>query len=216
MRRVFICSVFLVAASAAGVWFVRPHLLGQAPASAVVPKEITSYRDIVKSVLPAVVSIETAPKQITKAKQGQSKRTPRFDDSQVPPEFRKFFDERQFQPFDFPNETPSHGLGSGFFVDSKGVILTNYHVVKGADQVTVHLQDGRTFVSKDIKTDPRTDLALVRIQGSTPFPYLELGDSSTAEIGDRVLAVGAPLRLYGFGNRWNHQRQEPQLASQYV
>jgi serine protease Do len=197
MRRVLIPSVCLVVGSLAGVWFVGPTLHGQSPAPPVIPKELTSYRDVVKNVLPAVVSIETTSKQVTKAKQSTPQNKRRFDDTMVPPEFRKFFDDQQMQPFDFPNGAPHHGLGSGFFVDSKGVILTNYHVVKGADQVTVLLQDGRKFVSKDIKTDPRTDLAVVRIPAATPFPYLELGDSGAVEIGDRVLAVGAPFGYAG-------------------
>jgi len=78
------------------------------------------------------------------------------------------------------------------------VILTNYHVVDGADQVVVHLDDHRKFVSTDIKGDRRTDLAIIRIdlKGST-VPYLELGDSEAMEIGDRVMAVGAPFGLTG-------------------
>jgi serine protease Do len=197
MRRVLISFVCFVSGTLGGAWFVGPYLLGQTTAPPAIPKELTSYREIVKHVLPAVVSIETTPRQVSKTKQGQPKRQPRNDDSQIPPEFRKFFDESQLQPFDFPNEVPHHGLGSGFFVDPKGVILTNYHVVKGADQVTILLQDGRKLVSKDIKTDPRTDLAVIRVQAPTPFPYLDLGDSSAAEIGDRVLAVGAPFGYAG-------------------
>jgi serine protease Do len=82
-------------------------------------------------------------------------------------------------------------------VDPAGVILTNDHVVRGADQVEVHLQDGRKFTSKDIKHDPKSDLAIVRIQVKEPLPALKLGDSNVMEIGDRVLAVGAPLGLTG-------------------
>src|SRR5207249_3938319 len=89
------------------------------------------------------------------------------------------------------------GFGSGFLVDPKGVVLTNYHVVDGAEQVEVTLQNGRKFVSKDIKTDPKTDLAIVRIEAKEPLPYLELGNSDGMEIGDRVLAVGAPFGLTG-------------------
>jgi serine protease Do len=69
--------------------------------------------------------------------------------------------------------------------------------VDGAEQVIVELRDGRKFVSKEIKTDPKTDLAIVRIEAKGPLPYLELGDSAAMEIGDRVLAVGAPFGLTG-------------------
>src|SRR5205085_2615933 len=82
--------------------------------------------------------------------------------------------------------------------DPKGVVLTNFHVVGGADQVEVQLKDGRKFLSKDIHGDRKTDLAIVRIKaGDEPLPFLELGDSDAMEIGDRVLAVGAPFGLTG-------------------
>src|SRR5262249_53163657 len=87
--------------------------------------------------------------------------------------------------------------GSGFIVDPKGVVLTNYHVVDGADQVEVVLADGRRFPSKEVKVDPKTDLAIVRIDAKGDLPSLELGDSGAMEIGDRVLAVGAPFRRAG-------------------
>src|ERR1700722_18870423 len=119
MRRALIPSVCLVAGSLAGVWFVGPALHGQSPAPPAFPKELTSYRDVVKNVLPAVVSIETTSKQVAKAKQSAPQNKRRFDDTMVPPEFRKFFDDQQMQPFDFPNDAPHHGLGSGFFVDPK-------------------------------------------------------------------------------------------------
>src|SRR5205807_6909427 len=78
-----------------------------------------------------------------------------------------------------------------------GVVLTNYHVVAGADRVEVQLADGRKFLSRDIKGDRKNDLALVRLETKSPLPSLELGDSDAMEIGDRVLAVGAPFGLVG-------------------
>jgi serine protease Do len=92
---------------------------------------------------------------------------------------------------------PGRAFGSGFIVDPAGVILTNDHVIRGADEVTVILQDGRKFTSRDIKRDPRTDLAVVSIQVKESLPFLKLGDSDAMEIGDRVLAIGAPLGLTG-------------------
>jgi len=164
-----------------------------------VPKEIYSYRGIVKRVLPAVVSIEAEAKAKPRNKLKQpTKRAPRFDDPRIPEEFRKFFDEFGV-PDQMPDESPRLGFGSGFLIDAKGVILTNWHVVDGADHVTVQLKDGRKFTSRDIKGDQKTDLAIIRIHGGEqgPFPYLELGDSDAMEIGDRVLAVGAPFGLTG-------------------
>ena len=130
-----------------------------------VPKELTSYRDVVKKVLPAVVSIESRVKA------------------------RKVRGEG--------DDTAPVGFGSGFIIDPKGIILTNHHVVEGADRLEITLMDGRRYVSRDIKSDPKTDLAVVRIAPKKDLPYLELGDSDTMEIGDRVLAVGAPFGLAG-------------------
>ncbi|HEY1858715.1 MAG TPA: trypsin-like peptidase domain-containing protein [Gemmataceae bacterium] len=168
---------------------------GQSPVSSPVPKEMTSYRDVVKKVLPAVVSIESRAKPAAKAKQPK-KRTPP-DDEQTPEELRRYIEELRRQQAQEPDDTPELGFGSGFLVDPKGVILTNFHVVDGADQVIVELKDGRKFTSKDMHGDPKTDLAIIRIQDAKPLPYLEMGDSNAMEIGDRVLAVGAPFRLAG-------------------
>jgi serine protease Do len=189
MKRVPLVACCLVAGAVLGTLLAGSILKGQVPGTAPVPKELTSYRDVVKKVLPAVVSIEARAKVI-KAK--QPRRGPAAD--QLPDEFRRFFD----QPFgDDESPAPRGGFGSGFLVDPKGVILTNNHVVDGAEQVVVELRDGRKFTSKDIKTDPKTDLAIVRIEAKGPLPSLELGDSSAMEIGDRVLAVGAPFGLTG-------------------
>lgn len=154
--------------------------------------EPTSYREVVKMVLPAVVSVESVTKPAAQIK-GPSSRL-RADEG-LPPEFRKFFDGF-FDSFELP-ETPQRGLGSGIIIDGQGVILTNYHVVKGASEVSIHTQDGRTFQSSDIKGDPKTDLAVIRVRTDTPLPHLEFGDSASIEIGDRVLAVGAPFGLAG-------------------
>src|SRR5205085_4697039 len=85
----------------------------------------------------------------------------------------------------------------GFIVDANGIVMTNNHVVDGAEEVEVTLTDGRKFNSTDIKTDKASDLAIVRIKASGPLPYLRFGDSTQAEIGDGVLAVGAPFGLTG-------------------
>jgi serine protease Do len=145
---------------------------------------------VVKKVLPAVVSIESRAKVVKTAQ--PRRRAPA--DNQFPEEFRRFFENPQDGD---ESPAPHGGFGSGFLVDARGVILTNNHVVDGAEQVIVELRDGRKFVSKDIKTDPKTDLAIVKIDAKGPLPYLEMGDSGVMEIGDRVLAVGAPFGLTG-------------------
>lgn len=172
-------------------------LHGQATSQAV-PRELTSYRDVVKKVLPAVVSIEARSRPV-KARQSP-RRGQGFGDLPIPEEFRKFLEERGM-PFNFEfddgNFIPPTGMGSGFVVDPKGIILTNHHVVAGADQVEVTFPDGRKFLSKDIRVDKKTDLAIVKIEAKEPLPYLELGDSNAIEVGDRVLAAGAPFGLTG-------------------
>jgi len=168
---------------------------GEGPAkAAAIPSELTSYRDIVKQVLPAVVSIESKVKT-KKLDGGLSRRgAPRLDMMPgLPEEFRKQFEDMQRR---MPPEHAT-GFGSGFIVDAKGVIMTNNHVVDGADEVEVTLTDGRKFTSTDIKTDPKSDLAIVRVKADSPLPTIKLGDSSQMEIGDRVLAIGAPFRMAG-------------------
>jgi serine protease Do len=167
-----------------------------APVATGVPRELASYRDIVKQVLPAVVSVEARAKAVAeKPAKGPRRRMP-LDNSQIPEEFRRFFEDFGQVPFDMEPQ-PHAGLGSGFIVDPTGIIVTNNHVVDGADQVVITLQDGRKLTSRDVKTDPKTDVAIVRVQSKERLPYLELGDSSAMEIGDRVLALGAPFGLTG-------------------
>lgn len=137
--------------------------------------------DAVRKVGQAVVLIDT--------ERTISRRIdPFFDD----PFFRRFFgDDFLFQP---PQERHLRGQGSGFIVESNGIILTNSHVVNNADRVTVILRDGRTFEGKVLGADPVTDLAVVKIEGEN-FPTVTLGDSSQIEVGDWAIAVGNPLGL---------------------
>jgi serine protease Do len=161
-----------------------------------VAREYGSYRHLVQRVLPAVVTVEaTSRPRITRAKLPGTGDGPSMP--QLPEEFRKKLEEFQGQPFE-PRQTPApHAFGSGVIVDPKGIVLTNDHVVRNADRVQITLQDGRKFTSHDIKRDPKTDLAIVRISAKESLPCLELGDSDATEIGDRVLAIGAPLGLAG-------------------
>jgi serine protease Do len=165
-----------------GTSLTTTMLHGEPLAPPVIPKELTSYRDVVKKVLPAVVSIE--------AKVKPTKGKPRTDKTGFKEQFLVAPDK----------DEDSLGFGSGFIVDSKGVILTNFHVVEDADSLEITLIDGRKFTSKDFVSDVKTDLAVVRIQppkGGVDLPSLQLADSNEMEIGDRVLAVGAPFGLTG-------------------
>jgi serine protease Do len=210
MRRKSLVSVCLAVAVLVGAVFGVSYLKGQVKTSPAVPQEMTSYRDVVKKVLPAVVSIERHFKPIARTQSSNSGKqapemhkffkqfaVPGLPNGQVPDEMRKFFEDFEKQPFHTPESPRQHGFGSGFIIDPQGVIVTNHHVVDGADEVLIELRDGRKFVSKDIKSDPKTDLAIVRVETKEPLPHLTFGDSSAMEIGDRVLAVGAPFGLTG-------------------
>ena len=155
-----------------GAYLGRSFSKGEAPPAPAIPRELTSYRDVVKKVLPAVVSIEA------KSRAGRAPARP--GDMQLPRDRRAFV-----------------GFGSGFLAGGKGVVVTNYHVVEEADLVVVQLNDGRTFTSSKIRLDPKTDLAIIRLDVKEALPALEFGDSNDMEIGDRVLAVGAPFGLAG-------------------
>ena len=108
------------------------------------------------------------------------------------PFFRRFFGD-DFFPNE-PRERRLRGQGSGFIVDSNGIVLTNAHVVNKADQVSVNLKDGRTFEGKVLGADPVTDLAVIKIQGRE-LPTVPLGDSEKVRVGDWAIAVGNPLGL---------------------
>jgi serine protease Do len=207
MGRKSIVYACLSAGVLAGTILGGSLLKGQIKEPSAPPSEMTSYRDVVKKVLPAVVSIERRFQPVVRTKSSGSPQRPEemrkfFKDfsspnGQMPEQLRKFFEEFQNQPFQMPESPRQHGFGSGFIIDSHGVIVTNHHVVAGADEVLVRLGDGRKFVSKDIKSDPKTDLAIVRVETKESLPYLAFGDSSAMEIGDGVLAVGAPFGLAG-------------------
>ncbi len=111
--------------------------------------------------------------------------------------FEDFFNGQEFG-HNGPNmsRTPRHeGMGSGVIIDGSGIVLTNNHVVDGADEVMVRLADGREFKAEDIKTDEQTDLAVLRIKGAGTLPVATLGNSDSLEIGDWVIAIGNPFEL---------------------
>lgn len=130
----------------------------------------------------AVVRIDTERTVAT------NRQSPFFDD----PFFRDFFGRDVFPRM--PQEYRQQGQGSGFIIDSEGIILTNAHVVKNADNVTVKLRDGRTFQGEVKGVDEPSDLAVVKIKGKD-LPVATLGDSSQIQVGEWAIAVGNPLGL---------------------
>ncbi len=156
----------------------------------------TVFRDVAKEALPAIVSIETRGKAARVASDdGEMQGLPFGDDSPFGELFRN--DPRLRELFKNRSRTTprTHGMGSGFIIDPAGIVLTNNHVVDNAEQVKVRLSDGREFVAEEVKTDTRTDVAILRIHADGKLPALRLGNSDAVEVGDWVLAVGSPFGL---------------------
>jgi serine protease Do len=111
------------------------------------------------------------------------------------PDLRRYFKEMPSRPGMRPHGVV--GAGSGVIVDPSGIILTNNHVVAGDGKVVVRLQDGREFKATNIKTDPKSDIAILRIEGAGKLPAAKIGNSDEVEVGEWVLAVGEPFGLEG-------------------
>jgi serine protease Do len=144
-----------------------------------------SYAPVVKKVAPAVVKIVTT----TRVNEMSTQQMP-FND----PFWRHFFGDQFGQGSQQGQPAPEieHGLGSGVIVTKDGYILTNNHVVDGAKEVKVTLQDGREFTAKVIGRDPKSDIAVVKIDAND-LPTVQLADSDKVAVGDVVLAVGNPF-----------------------
>ena len=118
-------------------------------------------------------------------------------------QFRGFpFGDRFFEEFFGPNNTPQtrrfqDALGSGFIIDETGYIVTNDHVIKGADEINVRLLDGTVLDVEVVGRDERTDLALLKAEVETPLPTVPFGDSSQVCVGEQVFAIGNPFGLGG-------------------
>jgi serine protease Do len=137
-----------------------------------------SFSPVAKQVAPAVVNIYTRKVVHTVA-------SPFMND----PFFRQFFGGRM----GIPQDRVQRSLGSGVLVKSDGTVVTNYHVVRDSDAITVVLNDRREFEATVLGTDERTDLAVLKIDAGQPLPVLPIGDSDAIEVGDLVLAIGNPF-----------------------
>ena len=141
-----------------------------------------SFAPLVEKAAPAVVNIYTRKVQRTRSS------SPLFDD----PFFRRFFGEGF--GLGAPRQRVQNSLGSGVIVRADGLVVTNHHVIKGADQITLVLSDRREFDADLVGSDERTDLAVLRFDaGGETMPFLRLGDSDALKVGDLVLAIGNPF-----------------------
>jgi len=154
-----------------------------------------AFRDAAGKATPSVVVVrsETKARNVTSNGNGQG----RMDNPFRGTPFEDFFRDGMPEGFGAPNGRmpPRSGIGSGVIVDASGIVLTNNHVVEGADEVTVELTDGREFKAIDIKTDPDSDIAVVRLADADNLPTAALGNSDELEIGDWVIAIGNPFEL---------------------
>ena len=142
-----------------------------------------SFAEIARRVEPAVVNIETTQAQIETTEKDEDKE----DQSPNP-----LLDQYQYRR---RQRTPAHGVGSGFIVNPKGYILTNYHVVEDAARIIVGLQSGEKYRGTIVGFDPETDVAVIKIEAPKDLPVVTLGDSNVAQVGDWVLAMGSPFGL---------------------
>jgi serine protease Do len=186
-RREFYVSLIAVAAIG---WYAGAHWSG-APSSGMVraaeaqmlASKPFSFAAVARRATPSVVNVFTTHRVKVSPFPGSLGPGDPFDD---------FF--RQFFP-GLPREMEQKSLGSGVIIDRDGFILTNHHVVANADEIQVKLSDTRSFPAELVGSDPRTDIALIRVTGGKQLPPAQLGNSDELGVGDWVLAIGNPFGL---------------------
>lgn len=154
-----------------------------------------SFANLVEDLIPSVVSI--ASTTIVKKQNNQNKQiVPKFPEGSPFDEFFKdYFDNNQRN---LPSQRPMIGLGSGFIIDELGIIVTNNHVIEGADEISVIMHDQTEFSAELLGRDPKADLAVLKIDpGDTSLKAVKWGDSELIRVGDWSIAIGNPLGLGG-------------------
>jgi len=200
-RRLVLITVIavLMIAAAGGGYLVRGHLGRGGAATPSSPQAATGialaenlqmgFVDVAQHVRPAVVHLGT----IQRAKQRRGPNLPQGNDD---PFFRDSFN--QFFGSEGPDsrsEFRRPGLGSGVIIDKRGLVLTNFHVVKGADEILIRLSDKREYRGQILGTDPKTDLALVKFQPDHELTVASLGNSDALQVGEWAIAIGNPFGL---------------------
>ena len=145
-----------------------------------------SFADLAEKLMPSVVNIATTQTVVTRSNP--------FPNFQFPPG-SPF--EDMFKEFGTPQERQSSALGSGFIIDEKGIVITNNHVIDGAEDIVVQVNGDKDFKAKVIGADPLSDIAVLQIETTEKFIPVKFGDSDKARIGDKVIAIGNPFGLGG-------------------
>ncbi len=144
-----------------------------------------SFADLAEQISPAVVNITTSS-VVSTPLQGRPN---------LPPGFEDFFRNLPGQGGEGEEQGPqrSEALGSGFVISEDGYIVTNNHVIEGADEISIEFFSGKKLDAKLVGTDPKTDIALLKVESDQPLPYVPFGDSDLMRVGDWVVAMGNPL-----------------------
>ncbi|MEO1291441.1 MAG: DegQ family serine endoprotease [Pseudomonadota bacterium] len=179
-----------VVAAAAVASIAAP--LALAPTEAPARAAPASFADLAERLSPAVVNISTS-QTVTRPNRRRPELPPGLDEL-----FRDFFDQRRGGPGAPPSGPRKvQSLGSGFVIDPAGLVVTNNHVIEDADEISINFPDGESHPAELIGRDPKTDIALLRIQSDRTFPSVSFANSDSARVGDWVLAIGNPFGLGG-------------------
>lgn len=188
-RVVFVAGLSLAAAVLGWTETVGAAEPVAVPPSAVAPGALPDFADVAERVSPSVVNISTTQKAKQRPSRSPHGAPPNFPEGTPFDEFfRRFFGDEDGAPGEFDSKS----LGSGFIVSADGYVLTNYHVIRDADEVIVRLNDRRELVAKVIGSDERSDVALLKID-ATDLPVATIGDSNKLRVGEWVLAIGSPF-----------------------
>ena len=181
-------AVFLAAALAVAAPLTW-HATQTTPAVAAAPAAVLpSFAPLVKATRPAVVTIKT---------KGSSQQAQQQIDPQMREFMERFFGRQFGQNGPRSGGTRPQGLGSGFIIDRNGIVVTNNHVIDNSDEITVVLSDGEELSATLIGTDPKTDLAVLRVEAGRALPTVPWGNSDKVDIGDWAIAIGNPFGLGG-------------------
>jgi serine protease Do len=155
----------------------------------------SGFADIVEPLMPAVVNVYTV--HLPQKSKSNNQLNQLFPEGSPFEQFNDFFEHFGMKDFDDGSSRKTTALGSGFIIDPKGYIVTNHHVIKDADEISIKTHDDKEYQAKLVGSDSKTDLALLKVESKEPLPHVSFGDSEEARVGDWVIAIGNPFGLGG-------------------